>query len=73
MGGVDPADMVPGDTLYYLAADRAPQFQIEDTPLGLMYGAYRPADAQNTHWRLAQYITPFWCIPPAAMLAEQIR
>jgi phthalate 4,5-dioxygenase len=72
LGGVDAAAMVPGDTLTYLAADRAPQFQIEDTPLGLMYGAYRPADAANTHWRLAHFITPFWVIPPAAMLAEQI-
>ena len=56
----------------YLATDRAPQFHIEDTPLGLIYGAYRPADAQNTHWRLAQFILPFWVIPPAAMLANQI-
>ena len=37
-----------------------------------MYGAYRPADAANTHWRLAQFIVPFWVIPPAAMLADQI-
>ena len=70
LGGVDPATMVPGDTLTYLASDRTPQFHIEDTPLGLMYGAYRPADAANTHWRLAQFIVPFWVIPPAAMLAE---
>jgi nitrite reductase/ring-hydroxylating ferredoxin subunit len=72
LGGADPADLNPGDTYYYLSADRAPQFEIEDTPLGLMYGAYRPADADNTHWRLAQFITPFWVIPPAGMLADQI-
>jgi phthalate 4,5-dioxygenase len=72
LGGVDPAEMVPGDTLTYLATDRTPQFQIEETPLGLMYGAYRPADAANTHWRLAQFIVPFWVIPPAGMLADQI-
>jgi len=72
LGGIDPATMTKGETLYYLASDRAPQFHIEDTPLGLMYGAYRPADAANTHWRLAHFIAPFWCIPPAAMLADQI-
>jgi nitrite reductase/ring-hydroxylating ferredoxin subunit len=72
LGGVDPAAMVPGDTLTQLAVDRTPQFQIEDTPLGLMYGAYRPADSAHTHWRLAQFIVPFWVIPPAAMLADQI-
>jgi len=74
LGGVDVADLVPGDTMYYLASDRTPQFHIEETPLGLMYGAYRPADANNTntHWRLAQLVVPFWVIPPAAMLADQI-
>jgi hypothetical protein len=72
LGSVDPATLSPEVTHYYLSKDRAPQFHIEDTPLGLMYGAYRPADAANTHWRLAQFITPFWCIPPVTMLAEQI-
>jgi nitrite reductase/ring-hydroxylating ferredoxin subunit len=72
LGGADPMRMVPGDLLYYLAKDRTPQYQIEDTPLGFMYGAYRPADAGDTHWRLAQFLAPFWVIPPAGMLADQI-
>jgi phthalate 4,5-dioxygenase oxygenase subunit len=72
LGSVDPATLDPKETFYYLAADRAPQFHIEDTPLGLMYGAYRPADEGNTHWRLAHFIAPFWVIPPAGMLADQI-
>jgi len=66
------SDLLPGDTMYYLASDPTPQFHIEETPLGLMYGAYRPADAENTHWRLAQLVVPFWVIPPAGMLADQI-
>ncbi len=74
LGGVNAAELVPGDTMHYLASDRTPQFHIEETPLGLMYGAYRPADASNTHthWRLAHLVVPFWVIPPAAMLADQI-
>jgi phthalate 4,5-dioxygenase oxygenase subunit len=72
LGGIDPATLNPGETFYYLASDRAPQFHLEETPLGLMYGAYRPADERNTHWRLAQLVVPFWVIPPAAMLADQI-
>jgi phthalate 4,5-dioxygenase len=72
LGSVDPATLDPKETFYYLAADRAPQFHIEDTPLGLMYGAYRPADEGNTHWRLAHFIAPFWVIPPAGMLSDQI-
>ena len=74
LGGVDIDDLVPGDTMHYLASDPIPQFHIEETPLGLMYGAYRPADEANkdTHWRLAQLVAPCWVIPPAGMLAEQI-
>ncbi len=34
LGSVDPATLDPKETFYYLAADRAPQFHIEDTPLG---------------------------------------
>ena len=65
LGGVDPEMIDPDDQMYHLAIDRAPQFHIEDTPMGLMYGAYRPADEANTHWRMAQYLTPFWVMPPA--------
>ncbi|HWE76541.1 MAG TPA: Rieske 2Fe-2S domain-containing protein [Stellaceae bacterium] len=74
LGGTDVDDLVPGDTMHYLAADPVPQFHIEETPLGMMYGAYRPADETNkeTHWRLAQLVVPCWVIPPAGMLAEQI-
>ena len=74
LGGIDAEEIEPGSTMYYLAIDRNPQFHIEETPLGLMYGAYRPADEANTntHWRLAQLVMPFWVIPPAAMLADQI-
>ena len=70
LGGADPDYLVPGDTMHYLCSDRTPQFHIEETPLGLMYGAYRPADETNvnTHWRLAQLVMPCWVIPPAAML-----
>ena len=74
LGGADPNNLVPGDTMHYLCSDRTPQFHIEETPLGLMYGAYRPADETNvnTHWRLAQLVVPCWVIPPAAMLEDQI-
>jgi len=65
LGGIDPETMDQSELLYQLAIDRAPQFHIEETPMGLMYGAYRPADAGNTHWRMAQFMAPFWVIPPA--------
>ncbi|MDA0241705.1 MAG: (2Fe-2S)-binding protein, partial [Proteobacteria bacterium] len=72
LGGIDPASIdrstPTGNQYYHLAIDRAPQFHIEETPMGLMYGAYRPADEISTHWRLAQFIVPFWIMPPAGDL-----
>lgn len=76
LGGIDPETIdrntEMGNQLYHLAVDRAPQFHIEETPMGLMYGAYRPADEDNTHWRLAQFIVPFWIVPPAGDLHQLI-
>lgn len=72
LGGIDPETIDPEDPLYYLALDRAPQFHIEETPLGLMYGAFRPADETHTHWRMAQFILPFWVSPPAGEARDLI-
>jgi nitrite reductase/ring-hydroxylating ferredoxin subunit len=67
------ADMFNDDDPYkYLAADRAPQFHIEDTPVGMMYGSYRPADEGTTYWRLAHYMVPVWIMPPAGPMSQLI-
>ena len=72
LGGVQPEELDPEDPFFQLANNRAPQYQIEDTPLGFVYGAYRPAGEAHTHWRLAQLIAPFWIIPPASLLKDQV-
>ncbi len=64
IGGIDPDSIDPNDLLYEAANEPAPEFEIEETSMGLMYGAYRPADENNTHWRVGQFMAPFWVMPP---------
>jgi len=73
LGGVDADLLEPEDNFRYLINDRTPEFHIERTPAGLMYGSHRPApDGVSTYWRLAQYMVPFWVVPPAGALPDLI-
>ena len=33
-----------------------------------MYAAHRPGDETNTYWRVAQFLMPFWSLPPINQL-----
>jgi len=48
----------------YAVANRAPEYVIADTDYGFMYAAHRPADEQNTYWRVGQFIFPCWAMAP---------
>ncbi|HEY7467253.1 MAG TPA: Rieske 2Fe-2S domain-containing protein, partial [Dehalococcoidia bacterium] len=41
-GHSQPEDAVPGSFDYYVRKDRAPRYDVLDTPFGTSYGAYRP-------------------------------
>jgi len=67
--GSDQADhYTPGTFKYYALKDRAPQYAVLDTPYGAMYGAYRPAGPGRYYWRIAQFLFPFWTMPPTGLL-----
>jgi phthalate 4,5-dioxygenase len=61
-------DEIPGTFRYYALADRAPKYAVLDTPYGAMYGAYRPAGPGRVYWRIAQWMFPFWTMPPTGLL-----
>ena len=44
LGAVKPEDTKPGSFDYYNVTDRAPRYEVVDTPFGTSYGAYRPAE-----------------------------
>jgi phenylpropionate dioxygenase-like ring-hydroxylating dioxygenase large terminal subunit len=52
--------------------NRAPEYEIEDTPYGLTYGAYRPAEHGGTYWRVANYIYPFYSMPPISSIEKNV-
>lgn len=65
-GGSLSLDQVPEDNpgKYQLIA-RAPDYNVSDTDWGTMYGAFRPTDdPAKLYWRVAQFLFPFWTMPP---------
>jgi phenylpropionate dioxygenase-like ring-hydroxylating dioxygenase large terminal subunit len=55
-----------------IVANRAPDYKIADAPWGLSYGAFRPASETETYWRVAQFLFPFWAMPPISSIGKNI-
>jgi len=71
-GAVRPEATQPGTFGYYGVADRAPRYKVVDTPVGTMYGAYRPAGEGRHYWRIAQFLFPFYVMIPTGLLGHQV-
>ena len=56
----------------YLVANRAPEYQIEETEYGYIYGAHRPAEGDQLYWRIGQFLMPFWTMPPINHLSTNV-
>ena len=67
-GSDSPDDAPPGTFRYYTLKHRAPRYAVLDTSYGAMYGAYRPAGPGQNYWRIAQFLFPFWTMPPTGLL-----
>ncbi len=63
-GAVDPATIDQDSHSLYNALDRAPGYEVADMPWGTMYGAWRPTGNSGKSWRIAQFLFPFWTMPP---------
>lgn len=44
--------------------NRAPEYEVQQSDWGVMYGGYRPNDDGRTSWRIAHYMFPFWTQTP---------
>lgn len=59
--GAQPVDLV----------SRAVRYKTAETPYGLLAGAHKKVDEENTYWRFANFLFPFWTqIPPCQFGAE---
>jgi phthalate 4,5-dioxygenase oxygenase subunit len=72
LGSKRPEDARPGTMEYYALMDRAPRYEVVDTPGGTMYGAYRPAGDDGYYWRIAQFLFPFYTMIPTGLLGVQV-
>jgi phthalate 4,5-dioxygenase len=63
-GSVAPDDVPADNLIRYTVTNRAPEYHVTDTDWGTMYAAYRPAEANRTYWRFANFLFPFWTQTP---------
>lgn len=47
--------------------DRAPRFDVHDTEYGVLIGARRTQADGQWHWRVSQFVMPFYTMPPTGM------
>ena len=71
-GHSTPADAVKGSFDYYVRKDRAPRYDVIDSPFGTTYAAYRPAEADTYYWRIAHFLFPFYAMIPTGDLGKQV-
>ena len=72
MGSAKAEDFVEGTTAKYYLKDRAPRYEVVASDSGTMYGAYRPAEEGSYYWRVAQFLFPFWTMPPAGKIEGHV-
>src|SRR5580704_12875657 len=72
-GGITP-DMIPDDSIFrYTVTNRAPDYHVADTDIGTVYGAYREAEQNQTYWRFANFMLPFWTQTPQGKFTEHLH
>ncbi len=71
-GAIQPEDIDPASTSRYNALNRAPEYYSTETDWGTMYGAWRVAADDQTYWRVAHFMFPFWTITPESPFSHQV-
>jgi phenylpropionate dioxygenase-like ring-hydroxylating dioxygenase large terminal subunit len=73
LGGMQADDAPAGTWARYALSRRAPRYEVLDTDSGVMYGACRPAEADTSYWRIANFLFPFWAMVPTGVLGLEVR
>jgi phthalate 4,5-dioxygenase len=71
-GSLDVSSQQDGTFSYYMLADRAPRYSVVDTDYGAMYGAFRDTHDGRRYWRVAQFLFPFYTMPPQGVLGHKV-
>jgi nitrite reductase/ring-hydroxylating ferredoxin subunit len=70
-GAYKAEDMEPKSMDYYTLKRKDPKMTVKNTPWGATYGSHRPAEEDTTYWRIAQYLYPFYSMPPTGTLGDR--
>jgi phthalate 4,5-dioxygenase oxygenase subunit len=71
-GSLQQSSQQTGTFSYYMLADRAPRYSVVETDYGAMYGAFRDTEDERRYWRLAQFLFPFYTMPPQGVLGHKV-
>ena len=72
-GTLEPQDLPESHPFYATVVDRAPKYEVMDTPWGTSYGAYRPLPDGQMYWRTANFSFPFWTQTPAGEFSKAVH
>lgn len=71
-GSVADDDLDPADLNSMSLRDRAPLYHVAETAAGTSYAAYRRMSDEQTYYRVAHYLMPFYTQFPDGNFAENI-
>ena len=71
-GHVSADDFEEGHPARHTVSNRAPEYKVDETDWGTMYGAFRPDADGKMHWRMAHFCLPFWTQTPNADFADHV-
>ncbi len=63
-GHVNIDDVPEDEPLRNTIINRAPEYDVADTPWGTQYGGFRSVGPGETYWRFANFLFPFWTQAP---------
>lgn len=64
VGSLKPEDLDDDHPMRPTVLNRAPEYEVQQSEWGVMYGGYRPNDDGRMSWRVAHYMFPFWTQTP---------
>ena len=73
LGSVGANEVASGTWAHHALSDRAPRYAVADMDFGVMYGAYRPAEADTEYWRIANFLFPFYAMVPTGVMGLEVR
>ncbi|MEX2617151.1 MAG: Rieske 2Fe-2S domain-containing protein [Alphaproteobacteria bacterium] len=73
VGHVGPDDVPEDHPFNQTVNDRAPRFDVADTPWGASYGAWRQCAPGRNYWRISNFIFPFWTQTPQGAFDSHVH